>query len=134
MSFLELPLRAGFDTVSGRVVERGIKGLRTADAVHLYSHYPVRLGVADTLCLSTSNVVGAMSRNRCYVERNMDGSVGARWLRGGCTSVFSGGTDFVAHPPPLMPIFGLGRRYVLGCRDMQKERGGGGFESQANKG
>ena len=46
--FLKLPFRAGFDTVSGRAVERGGKGWRTADAVHLYSHHPVGLGEADT--------------------------------------------------------------------------------------
>ena len=62
-SFLELPLRAGFETVSGRAVERGGKGWRTADAVHLYSH-PVGLGEADTQCLPISDFVGAMSRNR----------------------------------------------------------------------
>ena len=62
-SFLELPFPVGFDTVSGRAVERGGKGWRTADAVHLYSH-PVGLGEADTQCLPISDFVGAMSRNR----------------------------------------------------------------------
>ena len=62
---LELSFRAGFDTVSGRAIERGGKGWRTADdAVHLYSHFPVGLGEADTQCLPMSNFVYAMSRNR----------------------------------------------------------------------
>ena len=49
----------------------------------------------------------------------MDASVGARWLHVGFMSVWSGGTDFVAHPPHLMPILSRGR-HVLGCRGMQK--------------
>ena len=61
-----------------------------------------------------------------------DGSVAARWLHDG--------VHVVSHPPPLMPILGRGRRYVLGCRGMQKlsrcccfsRRTG--FESQTNKG
>ena len=64
VSFLELPFRAGFDTISGRAVEMDGKGWLTANAVHLYSHYPVDLGEADTQCLPISNFVGAMSRNR----------------------------------------------------------------------
>ena len=62
-SFLELPFRAGFETVSGRAVERGGNGWRTADAIHLYSHYPDGLGEADTQRLPLPNTVGAMSRN-----------------------------------------------------------------------
>ena len=50
--------------VSGRPVESGGKGWRTADAVGLYSHYPLGLGEADTQCLPMSNFVSAMSRNR----------------------------------------------------------------------
>ena len=63
-SFLELPFRAGFETASGRAVEGGGKGWRTADAVHLYSPYPDGLGEADNQCLSFSTFVGTMSRNR----------------------------------------------------------------------
>ena len=63
-SFLELPFRAGFETASGRAVEGGGKGWRTADAVHLYSPYPDGLGEADTQCRPSSNIVGAMSRYR----------------------------------------------------------------------
>ena len=64
ISFLKRPFRAGFDTVSGRAVERGGKGWRTADAVHLYSHYPIGLGEPDIQCLPMSNFLCAMSRNR----------------------------------------------------------------------
>ena len=119
MSFLELPFRAGFDTVPGRAVERGGKGWRTADAVRLYSHYPLGLGEADTQCLSMSNFVD-VCREIVDTANAIYGSVGARWLHGGCMSVCLGGTDFVVHPPPLMPILGRGRRHVLGCRGMQK--------------
>ena len=62
--FAKIPLRGGFDTVSGRAVERGGKGWRTADAVGLYSHHHLGLGEADTQCLPMSSVIGAMSRNR----------------------------------------------------------------------
>ena len=62
--FLELPFRAGFCTIVGRAVDMGEKGWRTADAVHLYSHYPAGLGEADTQRLPMSIFVGAMSRNR----------------------------------------------------------------------
>ena len=63
-TFLELPFRARSDTVSGRAVERGGKGWRSADAVGLYSHHPLGLGEADTQCLLMSSFVGAMSRSR----------------------------------------------------------------------
>ena len=46
---LELPFRAGFRTVSGRVVERGGKGSRTAGrCCPSVPYYPVGLGEADT--------------------------------------------------------------------------------------
>ena len=91
-SFLELPFRAGFDTVLGRAVERGGKGWRTTDAVGLFSHYPVGLREADTQCLPFSNYVGALSRNRWYFERNGKISGCAEVHLGGCMSVSSGYT------------------------------------------
>ena len=63
-SVMELPLRVGFDTVSGRAVERGGKGWYTADDVGLCSHNPIGLRDAETQCLPMSNYVSAMSRNR----------------------------------------------------------------------
>ena len=62
--FLELPFQAGFSTVPSRAFDRGEKGWRTADAVHLCSHYPVGLAEADPQRLPMSIVVRAMSRNR----------------------------------------------------------------------
>ena len=62
--FLELQFRAAFRIVSGRAVERAGKGWRTADAVHLCSHYPVGLREAETQGLPMSVFVCAMSRNR----------------------------------------------------------------------
>lgn len=70
----------------------------------------------------------------------MDGSVYARWLHGGCMSVCSAGTDFVAHPPPPVPILDRGRQPVLACRGMQNlsrchcSSRRTGFESKDNKG
>ena len=49
--------------VSGRAVETGGKGRRTADAVHRYSYYPVGLGEADTQSLPMSKIFTEMSRN-----------------------------------------------------------------------
>ena len=51
-----------FRTIPGRVVERGGKGWRIADAVHLCSHYPVGLREADTQILPMSIFVSVMSR------------------------------------------------------------------------
>ena len=74
--FLELPSRAGFSTVPGRAVERGGRGWRTADAIHLCSHYLVGLGEFDLQSLPMSHFVGAMSRNRLvYTANAMDESV-----------------------------------------------------------
>ena len=42
----------------------GGMGWRTANAVHLYSHYPDGLGEADTQCLPSSKFVGTISINR----------------------------------------------------------------------
>ena len=96
----------GFDTVSGRAVETGGKGWRTADAVDLYSHYAVGLGEADT-----QMAVHAIHVKFCWrdVEKSLIGRTQwtDQWVNGDCTGgcmpVFSGGTDFVAYPRPLMP-------------------------------
>ena len=141
MSFLELPFRDGFDTVSGRAVERGGKGWQTKESAMLST-------CINTIVLGSERP--ALHAHPCQIllaqcseivdtANAMDGSVDARWLHDGCMSVSSGGTDFVAHPPPLMPILGLGRRNVLGCRGMKKLsrccccRRRTGFDSQANK-
>ena len=63
-NILELPFRAAFSTVSGRVVERRGKLWRTADVVHVCSHDPVGVGAGDTQYLPLSSFVCAMSRNR----------------------------------------------------------------------
>ena len=63
-NILELPFRAAFSTVSGRVVEKRGKLWRTADVVHLCSHYPVGVGVGDSQYQPLSSFISAMSRNR----------------------------------------------------------------------
>ena len=81
-SFLELPFRGGFDTVSGRAAERGGKSWRTADSVHLYSHYRVGLGeAADTqmpvhVKFCRRNVEKSLIRRTQWTDR---------WVHGGCT-------------------------------------------------
>ena len=60
--------------VSGRSVERGEKGWRTADAVHLYSHYPVGLGEANSQSLPIP-ILFAQCREIVDTANAMDGSV-----------------------------------------------------------
>ena len=100
---------------------------------------PVWLGPRFRLNAYPCLTLLAQCREIVDTANAMDGSVGVRGLHSGCMLVCSGGTDFVAHPPPLMPILGRGR-HVLGCRGMHKMSRccccsrRTGFESQANKG
>ena len=76
-----------------------------------------------TLNAYACQILLAQCREIVDTANPMDGSVGARWFHGGWMSVYSGGTDFVTYPPPLMLIHGWGRRYVVGCRGMRNLSG-----------
>ena len=116
---------------------RGVERAGEALLLCTCTHALVLGSKRPTLNAYSSQILLAQCREIVDTTNAMNGSVGARWMN---MSVCSGGSDVVAHTPPLMPKLGRGRRYVLGCRSMQKisrccccsRRTG--FESHARKG
>ena len=78
-----------------------------------YTHNIVFGSERPTLNAYPCQIMLVQCREIVDTANAMDGSVSAWYLHGGCMSVCSGGTDLVAHPPPLMQKLGRGPTCLL---------------------